>query len=111
MAMSGFATLRGANPASPANPRRAHVWPEPSHSRYEFCDLCGLMTEMKVLTAEDEIIGGVDAWIHLARTVWWMYPVFVLGRLKWFYHWMDRFYRAFAARRYCLGGSCRIGGD
>jgi len=42
MAMAGFATLRGANPASPANPRRAHVRPEPSPSRDEFCDLCGL---------------------------------------------------------------------
>jgi hypothetical protein len=42
MAMAGFATLQGSNPASPANPRRAHVWPEPSSSRDEFCDLCGL---------------------------------------------------------------------
>ena len=64
-----------------------------------------LMAEMKVLTAESEIIGGVDAWIYLARTVWWMYPLYVLGKVKWIYPGLDLFYRGLVARRYCIGGS------
>ena len=70
-----------------------------------------LMREMKILTEDYELIGGVDAWIYLARRVWWMYPLYLLGKFNWTHACMDRFYRTFAANRYCLGGTCKLGGD
>jgi predicted DCC family thiol-disulfide oxidoreductase YuxK len=70
-----------------------------------------LMEEIKVLTDEGKVIGGVDAWIYLARFVWWMHPFYLLGSLPGFHAAFEYFYRAFAANRYCVGGTCRIGGD
>ena len=69
-----------------------------------------LMTEMKVLTDQGEVIGGIDAWIYLARRVWWLLPLYALGNLGWGHRLLDWLYRAFAAKRYCVGGTCRIGG-
>jgi predicted DCC family thiol-disulfide oxidoreductase YuxK len=70
-----------------------------------------LMSEMKVYLGTGGVIGGMDAWIYLSRTVWWMYPLFLVGQVEVLRFGMDRCYRAFAARRYCIGGTCRIGGD
>lgn len=70
-----------------------------------------LMEEMKVITKEGEVIGGVDAWIYLARFVWWMYPFYLAGRVPILHAGFAWFYRAFAANRHCVGGTCRIGGD
>lgn len=70
-----------------------------------------LMREMKVLTKENELIGGVDAWIYLARRVWWMWPLYFLGKFTCLRAGMDRLYRAFAARRRCVDEKCRLGGD
>lgn len=70
-----------------------------------------LLTEMKVLTDRGEVIGGIDAWIYLVRRVWWLLPLYGLSRFGWGHRLLDRFYRAFADNRYCIGGACRIGGD
>ena len=70
-----------------------------------------LMEEMLVITGEGEVIGGVDAWIYLARFVWWMYPFYLVSRIPVMHTLFERFYRAFAANRHCVGGACRIGGD
>ena len=66
------------------------------------------LTEMKVLTRDSRILGGIDAVLYVLRFIWWAYPVFVLGRVPLLHWLLDRFYRWFAARRYCLGGRCRI---
>ena len=70
-----------------------------------------LMTEMKVLTDAGVVIGGIDAWIYLARRVWWLMPLYMMGNIPWGHRLLDRFYRAFAENRYCVGGTCKIGGD
>jgi predicted DCC family thiol-disulfide oxidoreductase YuxK len=67
-----------------------------------------LREEMKLLDAEGRIVGGVDAWAVLFRSVWWLWPVGVLLGLpgaRWvggvIYHWVAR-------NRHCLSGSCEL---
>ena len=63
---------------------------------------------MKLLRADGRIVGGVDAWAVLFRSVWWLWPVGAmlgLPRVRWFggvgYRWVAR-------NRYCLGESCEL---
>jgi len=67
-----------------------------------------LREEMKLLHADGSIVGGVDAWAVLFRSVWWLWPVGVLLSLpgaRWLggvgYRWMAR-------NRYWLSGSCEL---
>lgn len=67
-----------------------------------------LREEMKLLYADGRIVGGVDAWAVLFRSVWWLWPLGALLSLpgaRWFggvgYRWVAR-------NRYCLSGSCEL---
>ena len=64
--------------------------------------------EMKLLHADGRIVGGVDAWAVLFRSVWWLWPLgvfFGLPGARWFggvgYRWVAR-------NRYCLSGRCEL---
>ncbi len=69
-----------------------------------------LYREMKILDAVGGIRGGVDAWVYLAGKVWWMYPFYGIGRIRILKPLLNRVYRMIAAKRYCVGGTCKIGG-
>ena len=65
-----------------------------------------LREEMKLLCADGHVVGGVDAWAVLFRSVWWLWPVGTLLGLpggRWLggvgYRWVAR-------NRYCLSRSC-----
>lgn len=67
-----------------------------------------LREEMKLLHADGRVVGGVDAWAVLFRSIWWLWPLGALLGLpgvRWFggvgYRWVAR-------NRYCLGGNCKL---
>ena len=69
-------------------------------------DEAALRKEMKLLRADGHIVGGVDAWVVLLRSVWWLWPFGVLLGLPGA-RWFGSFgYRWVARNRYCLSGSC-----
>lgn len=39
------------------------------------------LTEMRVLTADGDALGGADALVYLAGRIWWAWPLSVVGRL------------------------------
>jgi predicted DCC family thiol-disulfide oxidoreductase YuxK len=63
--------------------------------------------EMKFLTTEGEMLGGADAFIAVARFVWWGWPIYFSGRLPIARRVMRRGYRWLANRRHCTTGGCR----
>jgi len=67
-----------------------------------------LLTEMKIQLANGHVLGGIDAWNYLLRSVWWAWPVGILLSLPGL-HWLGQAgYRWVARHRYCLGGSCAL---
>jgi len=69
-------------------------------------DESSLNEEMKVLLANERVVGGVDAWALLFRSVWWLWPLGALLHLPGV-HWLGaKFYRFIAYNRYCISNAC-----
>jgi len=59
-----------------------------------------LLRELRVRTANGEVFGGADALLHLARHIWWAWPLYALGRIPSPRDLLRAGYRWFAARRH-----------
>ena len=70
-------------------PRRLNLTREAAHE------------EMRVLTTAGEVFAGADAVIHLARQLWWGFPLVFLARAPFVHVILDRVYRWVATHRTC----------
>jgi hypothetical protein len=61
---------------------------------------------MRVLTVQDQDLGGADAVIFLAGQIWWGRPFYWLTRLPGMHTVVDRAYRWIAAHRGCTHIAC-----
>ncbi len=66
------------------------------------------LKEMKLLTADDQIYGGADAALQIARKIWWAWPLFALAKIPGLTPLFHVIYRRIAANRTCFGGQCSI---
>ena len=66
--------------------------------------------EMKLLAADGRILGGADAAICLARSIWWAWPFYALAQLPGAKPILRAAYRHVAKNRHCFGGHCGIPG-
>jgi predicted DCC family thiol-disulfide oxidoreductase YuxK len=61
---------------------------------------------MKLLPADGPLLGGIDTWSYLLRSVWWLWPIGAALQLPVF-HWLaNTAYQWLARNRYCLSGTC-----
>ena len=67
-----------------------------------------LMSEMRVLTVEDKIVGGADAFVLLASRIWWAKPFAWFSVLPGVMSVLRSGYRWIAEHRACRHGRCRI---
>ena len=67
-----------------------------------------LLEEMKLQLSDRRIIGGIDAWIELFRSVWWLWQAGALLSLPGLHGLGQLFYRWIAHNRYCFGGKCSV---
>ena len=67
-----------------------------------------LRAEMKLRLAGGRVLGGVDAWAGLFRSVWWLWPVGILIGLPGIRPSGAAAYRWLARNRYCLSGACEL---
>lgn len=67
-----------------------------------------LPEEMKLLFADGSVLGGADALVQLAHSIWWAWPLFALAQLPGARPIMRAAYRQMAKNRYCLGGHCAL---
>ena len=67
-----------------------------------------LFQEMRLLTSDGRQFGGADAFVFLARKVWWAWPFFALSFVPGMRSLMRAIYRKVAARRSCAatGSGC-----
>lgn len=66
-----------------------------------------LLQEMRVLTAEGEVLGGAQAVTFLARKIWWAWPVYAAAKLPGMRPLLHAAYRWVADHRHC--SSCAVG--
>jgi predicted DCC family thiol-disulfide oxidoreductase YuxK len=64
--------------------------------------------EMLLLSADGRIFGGMDAILFIARSVWWAWPLYVMGKVPIVRRVLSKGYRWLAAHRMCFGGECPI---
>lgn len=67
-----------------------------------------LLIEMKLLAADGRIYGGADALLQIARTIWWVWPVYALAQIPGAMVLIRAVYRVIAKNRHCLNGACLI---
>ncbi len=67
-----------------------------------------LRREMKLQLADGRVVGGVDAWIELGRTVWWLLPLAAILTLPGIGALARAGYRWLARNRHCLSGVCGL---
>ena len=65
-----------------------------------------LLAELRLLTHDGRQFGGADAIVYLARRVWWAWPLWALAQIPGVPKLLRAAYRAIAARRHCLRGTC-----
>jgi len=68
-----------------------------------------LLQEMRLLTSEGRQYGGADAFVFLAKQVWWTWPFYALSFVPGMRSLMRAIYRRIAERRSCAAGSCHRG--
>lgn len=68
-----------------------------------------LLQEMRLLRADQTVLGGADAAIVLMRYVWWLWPLWLLSRVPGMMPIFRATYRFIARNRHCRQGQCRLG--
>jgi len=67
-----------------------------------------LRAEMKLRLADGRVVGGMQAWAVLFRSVWSLWPLGVLIGLPGVRTVSDMFYHWIARNRYCISGACGL---
>lgn len=66
------------------------------------------LTEMKVLTARGEILGGPDAVVYLCQSFWWARPLHLLSHIPGMKRAIKHVYNWVAVNRYRISGACTL---
>jgi predicted DCC family thiol-disulfide oxidoreductase YuxK len=74
---------------------------------YRFEPMPEPLDEMKVVTADGSMTGGAEAVVHLARQVWWAWPVWAVSQVPGMQTVLRAGYRQVARRRQCGKGGRR----
>jgi len=65
-----------------------------------------LLDEVRLLTRDGRVLGGADALLHVARHVWWAWPLWLASFVPGVKPLLRYAYRRFVPYRYCVAGRC-----
>jgi len=65
-----------------------------------------LLQEMRLIHANQPVLGGADAAVVLMRFVWWLWPLWLLSRIPGLMPLFRVGYHYIAKHRYCFTDSC-----
>lgn len=66
------------------------------------------LAEMKLLAANEQVFGGAEALVQIARHIWWAWPLFAIVQIPSAMILLRAIYRRVAANRHCLNGACSL---
>jgi len=68
-----------------------------------------LLTDIRLLAADGQLISGADVYLYVTRRIWWAWPFYAFFSLPGFNRLMHLGYRRFARNRYHISHACRLG--
>jgi predicted DCC family thiol-disulfide oxidoreductase YuxK len=68
----------------------------------------GLLSDIRLLTREGQLISGADVYLQVTRKIWWAWPFYTLFSLPVFNRLIHIGYRWFARNRYCVSHACKL---
>jgi len=67
-----------------------------------------LVTDIRLLTTDGQLISGADVYLYVARRIWWAWSFYAICSLPGF-NWLIRAgYRWFARNRYCVSHAGKL---
>lgn len=67
-----------------------------------------LLTDIRLLTADGELISGANVYLYVMRRIWWAWPLYAIFSLPGLNRLIHAGYRWFARNRYCVSHACRL---
>jgi predicted DCC family thiol-disulfide oxidoreductase YuxK len=68
-----------------------------------------LLTDIRLLTADGQLISGADVYLYVTRRIWWAWPFYAIFSLPGLNRLIHLGYRWFARNRYHISDACRLG--
>jgi predicted DCC family thiol-disulfide oxidoreductase YuxK len=67
-----------------------------------------LLTELRLLRPDGQLISGADVYRFVLRRLWWGYPLYLLSIVPGLRRLFDRGYRSFARHRMQISDACGL---
>ena len=67
-----------------------------------------LLTDVRLLTENGQLISGADVYLYVTRRIWWAWPFYAIFSLPGFNRLIHAGYRRFARNRYHISHACRL---
>ena len=67
-----------------------------------------LLTDIRLLTADGQLISGADVYLYVTRRIWWAWAFYAIFSLPGFNRLIHVGYRWFARNRYCVSHACKL---
>ena len=67
-----------------------------------------LLTDIRLLTADNGLISGADVYLYVTRRIWWAWPFYAIFRLPGFNRLIHEGYRCFARNRHHISRASRL---
>ena len=67
-----------------------------------------LVTDIRLLTADGQLISGADVYLYVTRRIWWAWLFYAIFSLPGFNRLIGAGYRWFARNRYCVSHACKL---
>jgi len=67
-----------------------------------------LLTDIRLLATDGELISGADVYLYVTRRIWWAGPFYAVFSLPGFNRLIHVGYKWFARNRYCVSHACKL---
>jgi predicted DCC family thiol-disulfide oxidoreductase YuxK len=67
-----------------------------------------LLTDIRLLTTDGQLISGADVYLYVTRRIWWAWSFYAIFSLPGFNRLIHVGYKWFARNRYCVSHACKL---
>lgn len=67
-----------------------------------------LLTDIRLLTSDRQLVSGADVYLFVARRIWWAWPFYAVFSLPGFNRLIHIGYRWFARNRHHISHACKL---